>query len=66
MPIYWTPEEEQKPDRWMQSNNANVLDWCKRFLFDCYKCKKCGILTWGRGTSYHRQVHGEQEIHWRP
>jgi len=57
---------EETLDKWQAANNDHVLSWCKRFLLGCYKCKKCGLLTWGKATSYHRQVHGEQEIYWEP
>jgi hypothetical protein len=50
----------------MEQNNKLVMDLCQKGLFICYLCPKCGLMTYGKATSYHQQVHGTQQEHWRP
>jgi len=52
-------------ERW-PNMAIEILKWCKEFLFTCYKCPVCDLLTFGKGTSYHWQVHGKQEVYWEP
>jgi hypothetical protein len=43
-----------------------ILRDAKKYGHICYRCVKCGALTSKSLTSYHQQVHGEQEIYYNP
>lgn len=46
--------------------SKTVLHYCENNRFICYKCPKCGLLSYGLLTSYHQISHGEQEIFYNP
>lgn len=46
--------------------NKMVLDRCKKLKIICYQCPECKMLTSGLMTSYHAQLHGDQEIYYNP
>jgi hypothetical protein len=53
---------EPKPI-WMLENNKAVIEACKQYPYhQCYECPECGLLTYGKGTSWHATIHGEQKI----
>jgi len=55
--------EVKKPD-WMIANNEEVIKLCKQYPYhQCYECPVCGLLTFGKATSYHAQYHGEQKFY---